>query len=93
MPKASNGGLFAIAFKLKSPVSIGLVVLGSLFIFAACSSRGDSPPGPEEVIWEAWTVVNESYVDASSLDADVVVGGVISGMLNFAEKPSYPFLT
>ena len=38
-------------------------------------------------------MVNESYVDANTLDADVVVGSVISGMLAFAEKPSYPFLT
>ena len=38
-------------------------------------------------------MVNNSYVNADSLDAEVVVGGVISSMLDFAEKPAYPFLT
>ena len=70
-----------------------LASIAFLLLITACASRQTASSAPDEVIWEAWEAIKDSYVEANSLDAELVVGGVVNGMLDFAEKPSYPFLT
>ena len=64
-----------------------------LVIAAGCTKSGSAEASHDAVIWEAWDAVNKSYVGAKALDAELVMDGVINGMLDFAEKPAYPFLT
>ena len=75
-----------------------ILVLSSavaLLILSGCYGRfaSSGPSNPEEVIWEGWEVVKESYVDSGSLDSEAVAGNIIVGMLDFADKEHYPFLT
>ena len=83
----------AISTKLRYMIALPLASVAALLLFTACSSTRTASPAPDAVIWEAWEVVKSSYVNADLLDAEVVTGGVISGMLDFAKKPAYPFLT
>ncbi len=80
--------------KLKSLALLVLSCGALLIILSGCFTRREAPAfSPEAVVWEGWEVVNKSYVNTASLDAEAVSGDIILGMLDFAEKPAYPFLT
>lgn len=64
-----------------------------LLLSISCTARTTNSSSPDEVIWEAWEAVIDLYVASDTVDAEAVVGSVVNGMLEFAEKPSYPFLT
>ena len=38
-------------------------------------------------------MIKASYVNGPSLDSELVIGGAVNSMLEFAERPAYPFLT
>lgn len=82
-------------FHFKSPLILALAASLALVVIAGCQGRpGDSTgSGPEQVVWEGWSVINNSYVDTNSLDSEQVAGDIIVGMLDAAEKPHYPFLS
>ena len=87
-------------FKLKQSHLKPLLILTlaaslALLALAACQGRpGDSSgSGPEQVVWEGWSVIIDSYVASDSLDSERVAGDIIVGMLDAAEKPHYPFLS
>ncbi len=44
-------------------------------------------------MWEAWGIVQESYVGADSSEPETLTGEMIRQMLEAGEKPAYPFLT
>ena len=80
---------------VKSIIILLLLAALAAAVLAACQGRrpvsGDA--GPEQVVWEGWAVINNSYVDSGSLDSERVAGDIIVGMLDATEKPHYPFLT
>lgn len=87
-------------FKLKQSHLKPLLILTlsaslALLTLAGCQGRpgasGDA--GPEQVVWEGWSVIIDSYVASDSLDSERVAGDIIVGMLDAAEKPHYPFLS
>ena len=43
--------------------------------------------------WEAWNVVQDSYVKADSVDSQEATGNMILSMLDSSEMSVYPFLT
>lgn len=45
------------------------------------------------MVWEAWSVVKSSYVEADELDSEAVTGTMITSMLEASEIHQYPFLT
>ena len=69
--------------------AVALIILSGCYGRFATSATSD----PEEVIWEGWELVKESYVDSGSLDSEAVAGYIILGMLDFADQAHYPFLT
>ena len=82
-------------FHFKSLVILGLVASLALVVLAGCQGRpgASTGSGAEQVVWEGWSVINNSYVDTNSLDSERVAGDIIVGMLDAAEKPHYPFLS
>ena len=82
-------------FHFKSLVILALVASLALLVLAGCQGRpgASTGSGPEQVVWEGWSVINNSYVDTISLDSERVAGDIIVGMLDAAEKPHYPFLS
>ena len=70
-----------------------LAVAGFLLTEAACSRPMPETAGEEGLIWEAWDIINESYVDAESVDSEAVSESIIAAMLAHVEEPAYPFLT
>ena len=87
-------------FKLKQSHLKPLLILTLaaslvLLTLAACQGRPGSSTGsgPEQVVWEGWSVIIDSYVASDSLDSERVAGDIIVGMLDAAEKPHYPFLS
>ncbi len=70
-----------------------LAVAGVLMTQAACSRPMPETAGEEGLIWEAWDIINESYVDAESVDSEAVSESIIAAMLAHVEEPAYPFLT
>ena len=77
-----------------------------LALGAACSGSRDGdggdpaptsgtyvpPTGESSLLWEAWNLINTSYVDAIALDSIEVAGPMILGMLESSNKSPYPFL-
>ena len=83
-------------FSLRFPVLLGsgLAVAVILLISQmACSRPAPEATGDEGLIWEAWGIINESYVDGESVDPEAVSESVIAAMLAHVEEPAYPFLT
>ena len=82
-------------FHLHSLITLALLTALTLVVLAGCQGRPAASDGssPEQVVWEGWAVIKDSYVDGNSLDSEQVVGDIIVGMLDAAEKPHYPFLT
>ena len=82
-------------FHLKSLVTLAILAALVMVVLAGCQGRPSASDGsnPEQVVWEAWAVIKDSYVDSNSLDSESVAGDIIVGMLDAAEKPHYPFLT
>ena len=70
-----------------------LAVAGFLLTEAACSRPMPETAGEEGLIWEAWDIINESYVDAESVDSEAVSESILAAMLAHVEEPAYPFLT
>ena len=69
-----------------------VVLLVATLATLACRSEVTATGGAS-LVWEAWDVIESSYVDAKSLDSEAVVGNAIMNMLTAADKPAYPFLT
>ncbi len=69
------------------------VVLALLSAQTACGRPTTETTGDEGLIWEAWGVIEESYVDADSVDNEKVSEAIIGAMLTHVEEPEYPFLT
>ncbi len=82
-------------FHFKSLLILALVASLALVVLGGCQGRpgASSGSGQEQVVWEGWTVIKDSYVDTNSLDSEQVAGHIIVGMLDAAEKPHYPFLS
>ena len=82
-------------FNFKSILILSLPAILALVVLAGCQGRPSASDGsnPEQVVWEGWTVIKDSYVGSNSLDSERVAGDIIVGMLDAAEKPHYPFLT
>ena len=82
-------------FHLKPLLILTLAASLALLTLAACQGRPGSSTGsgPEQVVWEGWSVIIDSYVASDSLDSERVAGDIIVGMLDAAEKPHYPFLS
>ena len=75
---------------------IGGVLAALLLLMAvqaACARPAPEAPGEEGLLWEAWRVINESYVDRESVDSEAVSTSIIESLLEYAEEPVYPFLT
>ena len=49
---------------------------------------------PEElrVIWEAWDILSQEYVDTSKLDSDAIVAGAVRGMLSVLDDPQTAYV-
>ena len=85
----------------RGPIPRGVVrvVLASLLIatvfatLGACSRPVAEEEGEEGLIWEAWEVINDSYVGIDSVDPEAVSESIIASMLAHVEEPAYPFLT
>ncbi len=60
---------------------------------AACRRADQGHSGEADLVWEAWSVVKDSYVEADELDSEAVTGGMIARMLEAAGISLYPFLT
>jgi carboxyl-terminal processing protease len=82
-------------FQFKSLLILALAASLALAVIAGCQGRpgASTGSGPEQVVWEGWSIINNSYVDTNSLDSEQVAGDIIVGMLDAAEKPHYPFLS
>ena len=101
-------GLTMNPFRLFFPSSVpsGLLlipIVAMLVVAAACAGNRDDaaeepdvpsapPTGESSLLWEAWNLVNTSYVDAIALDSKEITGDMILGMLGAANKSPYPFL-
>ena len=95
---------FCLLFTLRSLLWAALVLI--FVAGAACSGSRDGdngqsgassepsapPTGESSLLWEAWNLINTSYVDAIGLDSIDVAGPMILGMLDAANKSPYPFL-
>jgi len=68
------------------------VSLVALLAFLACQPKS-STSGEVGLVWEAWGVIKDSYVEGQTLDSKKVVGNAIAKMLGASGKPAYPFLT
>ena len=82
------------------------VIIIIFVIAAACTGSRDGatdgpgptsetsiqPTGESSLIWEAWSLVNTSYVDAIILDSKEITGHMVLSMLDAANKSPYPFL-
>ena len=82
--------------KLKPYLILVASIALAAAVLAGCGSRPSSATvdsSPEGVVWEGWAVIKDSYVNSGSLDSEKVAGDIITGMLDAAEKPHYPFLT
>ena len=64
-----------------------------LALLVACGRPASETAGDEDLIWEAWGIIAESYVDSESVDSEKVRESILSAMLAHAEEPEYPFLT
>ena len=69
------------------------VLLVLFLTLAACARPASETVGEEGLIWEAWEVIEESYVDTESVNAEEVSESIIAAMLAHVEEPAYPFLT
>ena len=80
---------------VKSLITLAIVAALVVVVLAGCQGRrgAAASSGPEQVVWEGWAVINNSYVDSNSLDSEKVAGDIIVGMLDATEKSHYPFLT
>ena len=80
---------------LMAPVWI--ILLASLLLVACrrpdASYSGEADLVEADLVWEAWSVVNNSYVEADELDSEAVSGAMITHMLEASDIPHYPFLT
>ncbi len=68
-----------------------LLIVASLSL-VACRPEASSAD-EASLVWEAWALINNSYVEADTLDSEQVAGAMITKMLEVSEKPPYPFLT
>ena len=69
------------------------VLLLASVLLIACGRSDQSYSGEADLVWEAWSVVKSSYVEADELDSEAVTGTMITSMLEASEIPQYPFLT
>ena len=69
-----------------------LLLLASLLTMG-CLRAEQEYSGEAGLVWEAWSVVNDSYVKADKLDSEAVTGEMIAHMLEAASISQYPFLT
>ena len=83
-----------------------IAIVAMLVVAAACAGNRDDdaqepdvpsgtsapPTGESSLLWEAWGLVNTSYVDAIALDSKEITEHMILGMLDAANKSPYPFL-
>jgi len=69
---------------------LGIVIV--LLTLSGCDTARTAQDNPQNVIWEAWEIINELHVDSNNLDKDRILGGAINAMLSVALEPSYPFL-
>ena len=74
-----------------SIIGVAIAILG----FSACRTVAEAPAEDEEIglVWEAWDLIKNSYVEVDTLDSQEVVGSAILRVLEEGEKPAYPFLT
>ena len=78
------------AYVLTTP--LWLLLLASV-LMTACRRADQSYSGEADLVWEAWSAVKDSYVEADELDSEAVTGGMIAQMLEAAGISQYPFLT
>ena len=69
------------------------VILLASLLLVACGRSDQSYSGEADLVWEAWSVVKSSYVEADELDSEAVTGTMITSMLEASEIHQYPFLT
>ena len=72
--------------------SILVLLSAAVLVGVACRSE-DTTPSEAGLVWEAWAIVRDSYVQGGSLDSTQATGNMILGMLDTVEQPAYPFLT
>ena len=75
------------------PAMVLLVALILLASQTACSRPELEDTGEEGLIWEAWGIIGESYVDMEAVDPEPISESIIAAMLGHVEEPAYPFLT
>ena len=78
------------AYVLSAPLWV--LLLASVLLMG-CQRADRSYSGEADLVWEAWSVVKSSYVEADELDSEAVTGVMIAQMLEATGISQYPFLT
>ncbi len=93
--------MFLLRLPRHAMTSRGLVLAAMILLMAltllasqtACSRPELEDTGEEGLIWEAWGIIGESYVDMEAVDPEPISESIIAAMLGHVEEPAYPFLT
>ncbi len=76
-------------YSLSLFIALGLLLL----LLSACRAGASREDDPLSLVWESWSIIQSSYVEADQLDAEKASGQAIEAMLQAADVPPYPFLT
>ena len=75
-------------------LSIIAVFLLTLSLLACTQVEETASPENElDLVWEAWTAIEENYASPSQLDAESATAGVLERLMRLGEISPYPFLT
>ncbi len=60
--------------------------------FERAYEKPEDVPEELKVIWEAWDILSQEYVDTSKLDSEELVAGAVRGMLSVLDDPQTAYV-